>query len=64
MTDGSKDGPTAVALFKPCKSVGFDGVPDVNAAGILAGPGRATTTCAYLVQDVHFLYLINFSYIS
>ena len=45
MTDGSKDGPTAVALFKPCKSVGFDGVPDVNAAGILAGRESNNNMC-------------------
>jgi hypothetical protein len=48
-----EDGPAAVSLFDLCESTSLDSVPVVDAAGILACPGRATTANGHLIDDVH-----------
>ena len=48
-----EDGPAAVSLFELCEPTSLDSVPVVDAAGILACPGRATTANGHLIDDVH-----------
>ena len=50
---GGTDGPTAVSTLDAGYSVGFIGVPDVNAAASLAGAAVAATAGGDFVEHSH-----------
>ena len=53
VADGGTDGPAAVAALDVSQSAGFVGVPDINAAGSLAGSAIATAAGGDFVEHSH-----------